>query len=255
MRPSVKERARAFVAKARPAIAGQNGHDATFAVACGLVVGFGLNDADAWELLQQYNGVSCQPAWSEKELRRKLAEARKQADRDPSAVGKLAEQDSATYTGPRLPANNTQPTPAAKKPAKAGSPAGNGARTVRTPLFKVNPAGAGRSCATSRTLRTVFSYSKPYGGKSEAENMDWSREQASEPSKPSEPVRTVRTPEKAAPSTTAPVARPARRVVPVSERVDVTRIWADGHVDKKTWKQSDFHRIGNINDHNRAKTK
>lgn len=74
-RADVVERARRYVATMPTAISGSGGHAATFAVARRLVADFGLDDAAAWDLLVEYNG-RCKPAWSQRELRHKLASAR-----------------------------------------------------------------------------------------------------------------------------------------------------------------------------------
>jgi hypothetical protein len=68
------DRARAYLAKLPPAIAGSGGHAATFAAACRLVE-FGLNEADAGPLLCEWNGTHCQPPWPEAQLSHKLADA------------------------------------------------------------------------------------------------------------------------------------------------------------------------------------
>jgi len=68
------ERARRYLAKMPPAIAGQHGHDQTFAVACTLVQGFGLSVAEAVPLFAEYN-ARCSPPWSEHDLAHKLADA------------------------------------------------------------------------------------------------------------------------------------------------------------------------------------
>ena len=73
---SVFERARAYVAKMPVAIQGQGGSDATFAVAKKLVHDFALLEADAWQILLEYNS-RCSPQWSEVELRHKLEDASK----------------------------------------------------------------------------------------------------------------------------------------------------------------------------------
>jgi len=70
------DRARAYLAKLPPAIAGSGGHAATFKAAC-VAVKFGLNESDAWELLCEWNATHCQPQWTENELRHKLADARR----------------------------------------------------------------------------------------------------------------------------------------------------------------------------------
>jgi len=63
------------VAKVPPAISGNRGHNATFLLACKLVRGFMLPDEAALRLLRQWN-ATCQPPWSEAELKRKIHEAR-----------------------------------------------------------------------------------------------------------------------------------------------------------------------------------
>jgi hypothetical protein len=72
------EAAGAYLAKLPPAISGAGGHDATFRAACSLVR-FGVADGDAMILLRQWNSTHCQPIWTEKELRHKLADARRAA--------------------------------------------------------------------------------------------------------------------------------------------------------------------------------
>lgn len=70
----VIDRARKYVAAMPPAIAGQGGHPATYAVATVLSHGFEFDEGTAFELLNEFN-ARCVPAWSEKELRHKLSEA------------------------------------------------------------------------------------------------------------------------------------------------------------------------------------
>jgi hypothetical protein len=65
------ERARAYMAKYPPAIAGQGGHNHTFRAACVLVKGFELSEAEAFSVLAEWNQV-CQPKWSDKELSHKI---------------------------------------------------------------------------------------------------------------------------------------------------------------------------------------
>lgn len=68
------ERARRYVAKMPPAIAGQGGHNQTFSVACE-IFRFGLTDAEATGVLAEYN-ARCVPPWSDGELSHKLIDAR-----------------------------------------------------------------------------------------------------------------------------------------------------------------------------------
>ena len=67
-------RACAYLAKLPPAIDGQGGHAATFAAACRLVE-FGMGEAQAFEILSEWNRTHCQPPWTERDLKHKLADA------------------------------------------------------------------------------------------------------------------------------------------------------------------------------------
>lgn len=69
-------RAKAYVDAVPGAVSGQGGHAATFELAVKLVLGFDLNDADAYALMTRWN-ERCQPPWTERDLKRKLSEARK----------------------------------------------------------------------------------------------------------------------------------------------------------------------------------
>src|SRR5262249_34097864 len=64
---AVYQRARAYVARLPPAISGQGGHNACFHVACVLVLGFGLSEPAALQILTEYSSI-CQPPWSDREL-------------------------------------------------------------------------------------------------------------------------------------------------------------------------------------------
>lgn len=75
-RSAMVRRARAWVAKADPAVAGQGGHDRAWAVARKLLQDFELNENDAWSILAEYN-QRCQPPWSHGELLHKLQDAGK----------------------------------------------------------------------------------------------------------------------------------------------------------------------------------
>lgn len=80
------ERARAYIAKMPSAISGSGGHDATWAVACKLVHGFGLSDEDALSILRTDYNSRCEPEWSELELDHKVKSARAQAAKLASPV-------------------------------------------------------------------------------------------------------------------------------------------------------------------------
>jgi hypothetical protein len=61
---------------APPAISGSGGHDATYTVACALWRML-ADESVVWAGLCEYNATRCQPAWTERELRHKLADAEK----------------------------------------------------------------------------------------------------------------------------------------------------------------------------------
>lgn len=76
--PAVRQerlgRARAYAQSAAPAISGASGHTQTFSVAQHLL-GFGLDSYDVLDILRADYNPRCQPAWSEKELARKVDQA------------------------------------------------------------------------------------------------------------------------------------------------------------------------------------
>ena len=53
-------------------------HAATFRAACCLVE-FGIGEADAWQILCEWNQTHCQPPWTERDLRHKLTDAYRRA--------------------------------------------------------------------------------------------------------------------------------------------------------------------------------
>jgi hypothetical protein len=81
------DRARRYLAALPPAIAGQHGDLQTFRVCCRLVRGFALSDGEALTLLSEWN-TRCEPPWADRELRDKLARARRYG-REP--IGGLLE--------------------------------------------------------------------------------------------------------------------------------------------------------------------
>lgn len=72
----LRERARRYLARMPPAVTGQGGHNATFRVACVLVLGFNLPIEEAAPLFQEWN-ANCQPPWSDRDLMHKLTDAGK----------------------------------------------------------------------------------------------------------------------------------------------------------------------------------
>ena len=72
----VLERARRYVARIEPAIAGKHGDLHTFRVCCRIVPGFALTDDEALAVLSEWN-ERCEPPWTERELRDKIVRARR----------------------------------------------------------------------------------------------------------------------------------------------------------------------------------
>lgn len=84
------KRARAYIAKMDPAISGQGGHAATWAVALVLVRGFDLPTGVALDILAHEYNPRCQPPWSMRELEHKASSAER-AGKLPT--GYLVEDD------------------------------------------------------------------------------------------------------------------------------------------------------------------
>ena len=76
------DRARAYLTKLPPAIAGGGGHPATFAAACRLVE-FGLSFEQAGPVLAEWNETHCDPRWTEAELNHQLSDAFKRTSAKP----------------------------------------------------------------------------------------------------------------------------------------------------------------------------
>ena len=92
-RTDIAERAARYLATIPGAVSGCGGHNATFRVACVLILGFGLRPEAAFPLLAEWN-EKCEPPWSEKELWHKLGDA----DKKEGSRGWLLE--GRTYDGP-----------------------------------------------------------------------------------------------------------------------------------------------------------
>lgn len=101
---TVAERARRYLEKVEPAIAGQGGHNTTFRAACILVLGFALSEGEALGLLSEWN-VSCEPPWSERELRHKVESANKQS----GARAYLRDVDPVDWASIEIPHYNQPP--------------------------------------------------------------------------------------------------------------------------------------------------
>lgn len=103
---AVLDRARKYVAKMPPAMSGSGGHNQTFSVACRLVLGFELGEADALSVMREYN-ARCQPPWTEKELMHKIKSAAKQ----PGERGYLRNVKPERWTDITIPNYKSPPPP------------------------------------------------------------------------------------------------------------------------------------------------
>lgn len=110
-RPTITERARKYVAAMPAAISGSGGHNATFAVACALVKGFGLTADQARPLLQEYN-QRCDPPWGEKQIEHKLRQA--DTTPDPQPRGYLAGDNAGPVGDAPAPRRALPPPPKPK---------------------------------------------------------------------------------------------------------------------------------------------
>ena len=86
------ERARHYLAKIPVAVSGQGGHSTAFKAVYAITVGFDLNEDEALAALSDWN-AACEPPWSERELRHKIASARRYGHRPPGYL--LGDQERA----------------------------------------------------------------------------------------------------------------------------------------------------------------
>lgn len=70
------ERILRYLDKCEAAVSGQNGHATAFRVACRLLNGFALSEAETLRYMAGYN-QKCQPPWSDRELKHKVEQAAK----------------------------------------------------------------------------------------------------------------------------------------------------------------------------------
>ena len=98
---NVTERARRYLERIEPAIAGQLGDLHTFKVCCRIVRGFALTDEEALTILTDWN-LRCQPPWTEHDLRDKIARARRYGNEKVGGLGGAActgSRESRSYSG------------------------------------------------------------------------------------------------------------------------------------------------------------
>lgn len=88
--PDASERCRLYLETVPDAVSGSGGHNATYRAACE-AFRFGLTESQAWDALSWFNATKCHPAWTERELRHKLAQGRAQVDREGRFGARLTE--------------------------------------------------------------------------------------------------------------------------------------------------------------------
>lgn len=128
------ERARAYVAEVPGAVSGAGGHNHTFHLACELVWGFALSDGEAFDILRDWN-ATCQPPWTEYELRRKIEQAGKASHDKPR--GHKVETSTKTIITPKkhiLVREPKKPEPTA--PRDLPEPIENGCVTLLQLAFE-----------------------------------------------------------------------------------------------------------------------
>lgn len=109
----ITERAGKYLATMEPSVSGAGGHNACYAAACALIHGFALDDAAALSLLASAYNPRCSPPWSDKELRHKVAQARKAASDKPEGylVGRQRSDSKSPVTRPSAPTLTQGPEP------------------------------------------------------------------------------------------------------------------------------------------------
>lgn len=110
MTPSKLDRVRAWLRNVPGAVAGQNGHGATFAVATSLVHGFELSESEASILLDEYNR-KCVPPWKAHELAHKIKEAVRVPHDKPKGWLLSAQSGTPVSTTGKFIVQKVQPLP------------------------------------------------------------------------------------------------------------------------------------------------
>ncbi|MGM0491152.1 MAG: DNA primase family protein, partial [Planctomycetota bacterium] len=106
---SAFERCRHYVLKCPPAESGNNGHGATFRVACE-TFRFGLSDDEAMRVMQEFNATrTVGESWTDHDLRHKLEDAKK----DVESKGEFGCKNRPANDGPTVDPHAEEPVPEA----------------------------------------------------------------------------------------------------------------------------------------------
>jgi hypothetical protein len=110
LKATPQERAAAYLGQMPVSVAGQGGHVAAYNVALVAVRGFALSDADALDVLRDWN-AKCLPPWNEADLRHKIKSARQDGQRP---FGYLLDKDD--NARPLTPAERRSRWPTMRPP-------------------------------------------------------------------------------------------------------------------------------------------
>jgi RecA-family ATPase len=129
------DQARDWMQRQPSAVSGSGGHNQTYHVACVLLHGFDLSEADARALLADYNRTQCVPPWGERELEHKFQDAtRAPADKPRGYMLRTRSSRPVTYSAPR-PAPAVKVKPIETKGVTLPAPIPDGARILIREAF------------------------------------------------------------------------------------------------------------------------
>ena len=97
--PDAIERARKYLEKCDPSIDGQHGHHRLLRAASVLINDFRLTDGEAFDLLLNDFNPRCEPRWKEHDIRRKIAESKRNP---PNRPAKGARTGSSAASSPAV---------------------------------------------------------------------------------------------------------------------------------------------------------
>lgn len=159
---SAFERCRKYVAKMKPSESDGTGNNDCFAAAC-VCFRFGLEIDDAIAVMNEFN-ARCQPPWSERDLARKVDDARREVARDGSFGSMLDETKPEPERPKPAPRKRTRPKPpddGRPPPDESESPEGaEGDWPVIVINPSVTPARETMAAITNALLKDGKTYSR-----------------------------------------------------------------------------------------------
>ena len=134
----VLKRAGAYLSTIPGGIQGSNGSGMTFAAALKTITRFNLSESEATDLMVRFHNPKCDPAWSEAELRRKVADAWAVAKDSPNLGSALLEEPASagSHEDTGWPSDEDAP-PGQSKPAGETRPQVHGFEWGTKGLYKV----------------------------------------------------------------------------------------------------------------------